>query len=442
MNFDFENVKTAILGVGIDTDTTAKREDRNTPDGYREGEYYCIATDKNLQKALVEMATSSWKSMQKVTKKPSWYEPSEKYSSNEHICLELNNPLAETIRSVHDSTNIPLDQSALDNIEKLFCYFAQFTDSKGNKLTALRKASEFKGLVMQKNRLIRVIDDTMKFVEDMVFKLDKDFDMLADDKELHILRPSSFEYIGKLKDEILKAVSTNISTLKQNLSFVEFDRIEQYAENHPRAARYLASIRSRQDIANINRKRLISACKDTGVDVNTDRNGKIIVNDKNMMGFLEVLDRRRYTVDLSNSPRKVPRHEQNKNQLKENNMSSISYTEDILVQTTIADYLQNNLGWQSVYAFNNEDFGPDSLLGRASDHEVVLTRFLREALVKLNPDLPDDAYEAAIRKPGSRIRLPHHNCRQPREIQNDKGRRANHLSKRRRQTTKRTVARD
>ena len=76
----------------------------------------------------------------------------------------------------------------------------------------------------------------------------------------------------------------------------------------------------------------------------------------------------------------------------------MQYTEDTLVQTTIADYLQSNLGWQSVYAFNNEDFGPESLLGRASDHEVVLTRFLREALIKLNPELPDDAYEAAIRK--------------------------------------------
>lgn len=38
------------------------------------------------------------------------------------------------------------------------------------------------------------------------------------------------------------------------------------------------------------------------------------------------------------------------------------------------------LGWKSVYAYNNEDFGPDSLLGRASDREVVLTRALRAKL--------------------------------------------------------------
>ncbi|HQN30248.1 MAG TPA: hypothetical protein PKX20_03905, partial [Methanothrix soehngenii] len=41
-----------------------------------------------------------------------------------------------------------------------------------------------------------------------------------------------------------------------------------------------------------------------------------------------------------------------------------SYTEDTLVQQTTADYLEQQLGWESVYAYNNEDFGPKSLLGR------------------------------------------------------------------------------
>lgn len=46
----------------------------------------------------------------------------------------------------------------------------------------------------------------------------------------------------------------------------------------------------------------------------------------------------------------------------------------------------------------NEDFGPDSLLGRTSDREVVLTRPLREKLAALNPGLPDTAYDDAARQ--------------------------------------------
>lgn len=74
------------------------------------------------------------------------------------------------------------------------------------------------------------------------------------------------------------------------------------------------------------------------------------------------------------------------------------YTEDTLVQQTTAEYLEKKLGWESVYAYNNEDFGPESLLGRASDREVVLTRYLRAKLEELNPGLPEAAYEDAVRQ--------------------------------------------
>lgn len=73
------------------------------------------------------------------------------------------------------------------------------------------------------------------------------------------------------------------------------------------------------------------------------------------------------------------------------------YTEDSLVQQTTANYLKDQLGWNSVYAYKNEDFGKNSLLGRSSEREVVLVRYLRQKLVELNPDLPEAAYEDAIR---------------------------------------------
>lgn len=76
----------------------------------------------------------------------------------------------------------------------------------------------------------------------------------------------------------------------------------------------------------------------------------------------------------------------------------MKYTEDELVQKTTSDYLHDQLGWETVYAYNAEDFGPESLLGRKNDREVVLTRYLRAALVLLNPGLPAAAYDEAVRK--------------------------------------------
>ncbi len=35
----------------------------------------------------------------------------------------------------------------------------------------------------------------------------------------------------------------------------------------------------------------------------------------------------------------------------------MSYTEDALVQQTTAEYPERQFGWESGYAYNNEDFG-------------------------------------------------------------------------------------
>ena len=74
------------------------------------------------------------------------------------------------------------------------------------------------------------------------------------------------------------------------------------------------------------------------------------------------------------------------------------YTEDMLVQQTTAEYLEYQLGWESIYAYNNETFGPEGTLGRKNDREVVLTRHLYLKLMELNPGLPDEAYLDAVRQ--------------------------------------------
>ncbi len=76
----------------------------------------------------------------------------------------------------------------------------------------------------------------------------------------------------------------------------------------------------------------------------------------------------------------------------------VGMTEDFLVQQTTADYLRDKLGWETVFAYNEETFGPEGLLGRKDDREIVLARYLGQSLRKFNPDLPDEAYEGAIKK--------------------------------------------
>ena len=71
-------------------------------------------------------------------------------------------------------------------------------------------------------------------------------------------------------------------------------------------------------------------------------------------------------------------------------------SEDRLVQQTFADHLESVLGWENVYAWNQESFGPDGTLGRNSERDVVLTGHLEAAIRRLRPDLPDRVVGDAI----------------------------------------------
>ena len=74
------------------------------------------------------------------------------------------------------------------------------------------------------------------------------------------------------------------------------------------------------------------------------------------------------------------------------------FNEDTLVQETTANYLRDELNWESRFAHNTEVLGKEGSFGRKDESEIVLTRYLGEALVKLNPGLPESAYQAAIRE--------------------------------------------
>ncbi|NDC41151.1 MAG: type I restriction endonuclease subunit R, partial [Chitinophagia bacterium] len=74
---------------------------------------------------------------------------------------------------------------------------------------------------------------------------------------------------------------------------------------------------------------------------------------------------------------------------------SYEYSEDNLIENATRDVLEE-LGWQVQYAWTKETFGEHGLLGREHKGEVVLRRYLLQALRQLNPGVPDTAYQQAI----------------------------------------------
>jgi type I restriction enzyme R subunit len=75
---------------------------------------------------------------------------------------------------------------------------------------------------------------------------------------------------------------------------------------------------------------------------------------------------------------------------------SYEYTEDRRTQQTTSDFLREVLGWETALAWDNETFGIDGTFGRSSYRDIILTRYLAQAIRKLNPGLPAALIDAAI----------------------------------------------
>lgn len=75
---------------------------------------------------------------------------------------------------------------------------------------------------------------------------------------------------------------------------------------------------------------------------------------------------------------------------------SYEYTENILVQDSAGKLLRDELGWEVVMAYNQEVLGEDGTLGRRSYRDVVLTRYLIDALRRLNPWISENQINEAL----------------------------------------------
>ena len=82
---------------------------------------------------------------------------------------------------------------------------------------------------------------------------------------------------------------------------------------------------------------------------------------------------------------------------------SYDYSENILVQESAGHLLERELGWEVAYAYNTEKLGKDGTFGRTSYHEILLTRYFRQALQRLNSWLTSAQLDEAQKKMESRL---------------------------------------
>lgn len=290
LNIDLDHISTIEFGVG--------RKGRHAP-----AVFYFVRVDPSTKDTLRSMVRHTVTAMERSFSQDACYQPSEKYRSMEYCYLNILDPLAGFFRDVSTAVNLAPDPSFPNDLDTVTCYFARLTDHQDRQVTGFRRAAYFK--MLRKRKVLHWMDDTLHALDGAVFKLDADFDLLIDSDRLHILRPAGLEAMANLKDDILAAVKGNVSRLETQMPDIDFAPIAAYARTRIRAARYVAAI-CRADLGQIDTEALVRQCRTTGVEIEST-GGRHRVTERDVMGFLEVLDRRRFAVKLIRGSQEVYR---------------------------------------------------------------------------------------------------------------------------------------
>ena len=278
LNFNVEDIQAIEFGVGRNGD--GNRIFENVP------------VDKKVKSELLKYARTTLETMRNLGESAQKYDPSDETVSTKYVYLPLSSDMAKVLKELQNAENLQ-NVLNLSNIPDTFCYFARFTDGNNRRLTAVRKTTQFRSLG---KGFFSWIDGTLKLISDPIFKLDTIFDLFIDSKFIHILHPKSFESIADLKKFIFNSIEKNTMSIQSDLPFVNLEPVKGYAAKRIRAARYLASIRARGWAKNIDMDQLKNACTVNNVKI-SESEGLLDIS-KDVSGFLEILDRRRYNIAL------------------------------------------------------------------------------------------------------------------------------------------------
>ncbi len=260
-------------------------------------EDFQIPIDPSVQDALRDMLRDTANRLDGDDQDAAWddYELSEKYASSEHLRADLNSDEMAVARELFDEEGWHTDANMLSEPKAIAYYFAVYRDPQNRKIVGVRRAAQFKGVVSA--RLLRLFDNSLQMLDDQVFKLDLDFDYLITSAHVYILHPAGFEATVGIQALVSERASENAEALGESIKFANFERIAEFVKTKRRAARLVAALSARDDLDRIKRSKFIATAAETGV-VLEKKGSKIGPAPGSELGFLELLDRRRYTVEI------------------------------------------------------------------------------------------------------------------------------------------------
>jgi len=288
--FGFDDIASVEFCVSV-----SDREGTNT---------FIVPSQRNVQEALREMLTQTVHELETVDAAVRQYELSEEYPGKQSLRADLASDEMATIRALYEEEGWVPNPAALREPADISHYSAVFRDGAQRKLVGVRRAAQFKGVVKSRGRLITLVDDTVTVVADQVFKLDKEFDFIVTRGHVYILNPTGFAGVADIEDLALAQARRKAMALGRRISFVDFSELSNFVAGHKRAARLVAALSARDDLNRVERAKVERAAAETEVRLEP-AGRKLRPAAGSEIGFLELLDDRRYADSIRSGPKEA-----------------------------------------------------------------------------------------------------------------------------------------
>lgn len=280
--FDFQNIDRVNFAVALRSN----------------GNHNFVPTDGPIKEALKDVLRSTVEAF--ATLDGDWqpHDVSEDYGELRRTYASRDTDYLTDLSAIFDAGDLDDLANVHQHVQDIDFYFTVFHDRQGRKAVGIKKATQLKGTLGARNKLMRLADDSLRMIEDEVLKLDREFDAIITEAHVFMLKVRSVEYLANIVEHVASAAAAKVQQIQEALAFLDLSRIRDDISRHPRMARMAASIAARNDLAQIQRDRVQELAEQHGLVFN-EVGGRLQCRRKDEAKLLEILDARRYHLDLT-----------------------------------------------------------------------------------------------------------------------------------------------
>ena len=259
---------------------------------------FFVPTDGAIKQQLREILEVTKISILQIDLDWELHDVSEDYGERRRVYAARDSDYLSDLSAIYDVSHFDDLSNAHEHAQDIEYYLATFYDNQDRKVIGIKKATQLKTTLGARNRLMRLVGDTLRMIEDDVLRLDREFDAIITDRYVFMLNVRSVEYLANMVEHVAGAAASKVQQIHDAVAFLDLTRIKESIAEHPRMARLAASIASRSDLAQIQRERVVELADQHGL-VLREVNGRLRCRRQDEAKLLEILDARRYYLNLT-----------------------------------------------------------------------------------------------------------------------------------------------